>query len=50
MIYKTLTRQTLTCGSEGWPLSKKDGNTFRIFERKISESFKVLLTIMVYGE
>ena len=35
MSYKTLRRPILTYGSECWPLSKKDGNMLRIFERRI---------------
>jgi hypothetical protein len=31
----------LTYGSEGWTLSKKDGNMLRIFERRILR--------MIYG-
>ena len=34
MLHKTLIRPTLTCGSEGWPLTKNDGNMLRIFERR----------------
>jgi hypothetical protein len=34
MLHKTLRRPILTYGSESWPLSK-DGNTLRIFERRI---------------
>jgi hypothetical protein len=40
MLYKTLIRPTLTYGSECWPL-KKDGNTLRMFERRILR--------MIYG-
>jgi hypothetical protein len=35
MLYKTLIRPILTYGNEFWPLSKKDGNTLWIFERRL---------------
>lgn len=51
MLYTTLTRPTLTYGSECRRLSKKGGNTLRIFERRILGMFyTVLLTIMVQGQ
>jgi hypothetical protein len=35
MSYITLKIPVLECGSECWPLSKKDGNLLEIFERRI---------------
>jgi hypothetical protein len=35
VVHKALTRPILTYGSEWWPLSKKDGNMIRKFERKM---------------
>jgi hypothetical protein len=34
-LYKTLVRPILTYGSESWPLTRKDVNILRIFERRI---------------
>ena len=35
MLYRTLVRPMLSCGSECWPVSKKNGNMLRIFEIRI---------------
>ena len=42
--------KTDTNGNEYWPLSKKDGNTLRILERKTLKWFIFQLTIMLYGK
>jgi hypothetical protein len=34
-LYNTLVRPSLTCGSESWPLKRRDENMLRIFERRI---------------
>jgi hypothetical protein len=35
MLHKTLLRLILTYGTECWTRLKRDGNMFRIFERRI---------------
>jgi hypothetical protein len=49
-LYKTFITPILTYGSESWPLKRKDGNMFRIFEEEYYKGFMVQLRKMVYRE
>jgi hypothetical protein len=50
MLCKTFLWPVLSCGSERWPLSKKDGNMFRIFERRILIIYySYFHSLVIYG-